>query len=669
MCLSRVPDTTSAPIVPVGARLAPFLPRWLALFPQESWAITVVQEGVRMTFQTHPPLTNTPQWIRLPQDPDKRLALRNEVQALLQKQAIEPVIHPDTPGFYSHLFVVPKPGGRWRPVIDLSRLNRMLVIPRFKMETARALRRSVNQGDYAVSIDLTDAYLHVPMHRSTRRYLRFAIDGQVFTFRALPFGISIAPWVFTRLMDVAVGHLRQVTVSDVSNYLDDCLQKNKDPLQLAADLTVFLDMLESLGWLVNRLKSSLVPTQSFCHLGMRFATVQYLVFPTEKRILKLLDLGQSLLRQTSSTPRLLHQFLGVCVAMAELVPLGGVNLRPLQWAIADVWTQQLGDWDRSLPLTPTLRASIGVWLNREWIDSGVPIRPAPPSISLCTDASGMGWGAHLLPAFHLTHGLWSAAEQHLHSNDKELLAVHRALQAWSLPLSRQSVMVLSDNQAVCAYINHQGGTHSRSLCQRTIKLLNFCRVHGISLQARHIPGRLNVIADGLSRNRCLHTEWTLHPEVFLAVQNLYPTMEIDLFATRYNARLPQFVSPFPDDQALAVDGLAFNLSGRDLYAFPPTPLVPLLLARMDDQQCLITLIAPLQWKRPWVSSLLRRCLRPPVRLPLRPDLLRQPFMVSLHPRLESLNLHVFRLSSYVSHDRGFQHLLSTGFATLGEHPL
>ena len=121
------------------------------------------------------------------------------------------------------------------------------------METARALRRSVNQGDYAVSIDLSDAYLHVPMHRSTRRYLRFAIDGQVFTFRALPFGISIAPWVFTRLMDVAVGHLRQVTVSDVSNYLDDCLQKNKDPLQLAADLTVFLDMLESLGWLVNRL--------------------------------------------------------------------------------------------------------------------------------------------------------------------------------------------------------------------------------------------------------------------------------------------------------------------------------------------------------------------------------------------------------------------------------
>ena len=134
------------------------------------------------------------------------------------------------------------------------------------------------------------------MHRSTRRFLRFAIDGQVFTYRALPFGISIAPWVFTRLMDVVVGRLRQVTVSDVSIYLDDCLQKNRDPVQLAVGLAVFLEMMESLGWLVNRLKSSLVPTQSFCHLGMRFATDRYLVFPTEKRILRLLHLGQSLLR-------------------------------------------------------------------------------------------------------------------------------------------------------------------------------------------------------------------------------------------------------------------------------------------------------------------------------------------------------------------------------------
>ena len=124
-------------------------------------------------------------------------------------------------------------------MIDLSALNRLIVLPRFRMETARALRRSVRPFGFAVSIDLSDAYLHVPMHLSTRRYLRFAIDGEIFAFTALPFGLNISPWVFTRLMDVVVSHLRQITSADVSNYLDDCLQKSLDPLSLQQDLQFF----------------------------------------------------------------------------------------------------------------------------------------------------------------------------------------------------------------------------------------------------------------------------------------------------------------------------------------------------------------------------------------------------------------------------------------------
>ena len=39
--------------------------------------------------------------------------------------------------FYSQLFLVPKPGNCWMPVIDLSFLNKFLAIPKFKMETCR----------------------------------------------------------------------------------------------------------------------------------------------------------------------------------------------------------------------------------------------------------------------------------------------------------------------------------------------------------------------------------------------------------------------------------------------------------------------------------------------------------------------------------------------------
>jgi hypothetical protein len=73
-------------------------------------------------------------------------------------------------------------------VIDLSTLTMQLRPPKFRLETARRLRHSINRNDLAVSLDLSDAYLHVPMHRSTSRFLRFAIDRIVYSFRAFPSG-------------------------------------------------------------------------------------------------------------------------------------------------------------------------------------------------------------------------------------------------------------------------------------------------------------------------------------------------------------------------------------------------------------------------------------------------------------------------------------------------
>ena len=62
----------------------------------------------------------------------------------------------------------------------------------------------------------------------------------------------------------------------------------------------------------------------------------------------------------------------------------------------------------------------------------------------------------------------------------------------------------------------------------------------------HIPGRLNVIADKLSRlDQTIQTEWSLHPEVFQAICSQCHQPQVDLFATRFNNKLPQFVSPVP----------------------------------------------------------------------------------------------------------------------------
>ena len=68
------------------------------------------------------------------------------------KERIERVKNVKSLGFYIRLFLVPKPHQRWRPVIDLSRLNAFLLVERFKMETQESIRATLIPGEWVSSI-------------------------------------------------------------------------------------------------------------------------------------------------------------------------------------------------------------------------------------------------------------------------------------------------------------------------------------------------------------------------------------------------------------------------------------------------------------------------------------------------------------------------------------
>ena len=163
---------------------------------------------------------------------------------------MESVQDPGTPGFYSRLFLVPKKNGKLHPVIDLSKLNQYIKKQPFKMETVKSVRQSILVNDWAVSIDLTDAYLHVPIHPQSRKYLRFIYEDQVFQFTALPFGMSLSPWIFTKLIDVIAAHLGQRAIS-LFRYLDDWLIRDLIRNRLVSPTMYCLQTVQSLGFIPN----------------------------------------------------------------------------------------------------------------------------------------------------------------------------------------------------------------------------------------------------------------------------------------------------------------------------------------------------------------------------------------------------------------------------------
>ena len=201
----------------------------------------VLRYGYRIPFLCDPPLSRAP--ISLPSyNPSsiKGVALRDCSQALVAKSAVELAPLPSL-GFYSRLFVVWKTSGSWRPVIDLSTLNLFVDVAHFRMETIQSVLLSVRQGDWMASIDLKEAYLQIPVHPDSRRFLRFVALGRVYQFSALCFGLSTAPQVFSRVMAPVSAILHSWGIR-MRRYLDDWLVQSSSREALLRDLQVVLDL-------------------------------------------------------------------------------------------------------------------------------------------------------------------------------------------------------------------------------------------------------------------------------------------------------------------------------------------------------------------------------------------------------------------------------------------
>ena len=164
-------------------------------------------------------------------------------------------------------------------MIDLSHLNDFVQLTPFKMETVASVLLSVREGDFLASLDLKDAHFQIPIHGSSRKLLRFMSEGTVYQFKALCFGLSTAPQVFTRVFAAvsAWAHSRGIRLL---RYLDDWLVLSSSEKKAKESIRELLSFCRTLGIVINEKKSDLVPSQSAKYLGMTIDTGAGKVFPS-----------------------------------------------------------------------------------------------------------------------------------------------------------------------------------------------------------------------------------------------------------------------------------------------------------------------------------------------------------------------------------------------------
>ena len=559
---------------------------------------------------------------------------------LLEKQCVRVMTETET-GFFSRVFLVPKRSGGWRLVIDLSVLNEFLVQRTFEMDTLVKVKRALRPGMWVTSLDLSDAYHHIPIKQSDQKFLCFQVDGIRYMYMVLPFGLTTAPWAFTEV----VKQIKKWTIPRryvLFQYLDDWLNAHLNRSVLVRKTDALVQLCLRLGLLVNEKKSELVPSQSIVFLGERLDLVAGKAFPTQERadgirmtIGRILADGEVPFRKAES-------LLGTLVATTPTVPLGRLNLRPLQQQVIQrVKKGRLGT--QRIPVSGVLEQSLKWWTSEEALQTGSVFHPPSPLHTIFTDASLEGWGV----AFQgqSWQGKWQRSDRHI--NWLELRTVLTAIQLLQFRIKGLCVLVLVDNTTAVAYLRNQDGTRSRSLSKLSRRILLLAHSLQITLVPRHITGQLNVLADLASRvDQVVPSEWALTSEAFSWVvrQSPWGPPEVDLFANANNHRLEMYMSPCPDEKAIGVDALHCRWPEKILYAYPPTCILPDVLSRMQSEaQFRILLVLPWSPLAKWIqtlNSLPRRLVRQFPRLPV---LVRQPHWDHVHPDPQALNLQLWCL--------------------------
>ena len=335
-----------------GGRLQRFRQAWESLCT-DRWVVGVISTGYRLEFTSPPPSSEGGRVTPIPQDPAQREALEKELRDLLCKGAVTRTTGLEGPLFLSSFFLAPKRNNSWRPILNLKPLNTDYIRPqRFRMETLAVIIPTLRRGMWAASIDLKDAYLHIPIAPAFQRFLAFSYKGVLYKFTALPFGLSTSPRVFTRVAGAVVAELRRRGVT-LFVYIDDWLILGNTESQCQNNVSETISLLHSLGWLINWEKSHPTPTQSLVYLGAMIDLTVGRVFPTAERLESLNDSIRAVESAASSPAKAWLRVLGLLASLVDVVPLCRLRMRPLQFHNLSFFRPAQRDLQVPVPLRRT----------------------------------------------------------------------------------------------------------------------------------------------------------------------------------------------------------------------------------------------------------------------------------------------------------------------------
>jgi len=483
-------------------------------------------------------------------------------------------------------------------------VNTFLPCPKFKYETLETFICMMQKDALMGRVDCASGYHTIPVNEAFKPFLCFFWKEKFYCFNVLPFGLAVAPWIYTTVMRELTRIWRKKGLN-LLQYLDDSAWVCMSVDAWRQHACLVIDLLQGAGFWLGLEKCVLRPSKEIEFLGFNLSSADLSVSLPDRRVQAIVELGRKMLLGCKLED--VRSFCGRIVSAERISWTCRVYLRQL-FVILKI-CRDVTPMDA--PFVEIQLSEEEIWELNYWISnvhSGkMPLSVKGTAISFNTDASAYAWGGHW--AEFEDSGMFSVFEAQKSSTFRELLALRLFFLRHKDKMMYRSEPVLEtgrvtsigvlnpivDNSAVPSIL--KWGSRNRQINNMVKDLWNLSWAKGFIWRPAWVSRVFNTRADRLSKPEGFVL--VLNPRAFeLCFYNkrLQPTVQV--FTGREGV-LPALGGKFwhmQDPEAAHVDFMSFDWKEETIpLATPDWPLLAKVLGHVRDIAKKAIIVCP-WWK-------------------------------------------------------------------------
>ena len=345
--------------------------------------------------------------------------------------------------------------------------------------------------------DIADAFRLIPLHPSDYNLTGFHLDGFYYD-KCLPMGCSSSCKIFERFSTSLKWILKtQYNVCNIVKVLDDFLFIADTESECALYLKSFENLCSILNIPIATHKTE-KPTKTLTFLGIELDSFHMIARLPKDKLIAYSDNVENLLFASSCSLKVIKSVTGQLQFATAVIKGGKPFLRRLYDS-----TIGFDRNDKLIVLSKDMKSDLKIWYEFLLFYNGVTLISRPLSVNSCdihlyTDSSKHGYGG--VYGKHFIKGSFPQAWQILDIQVSELYPIFLLVHIFAKNFANKMIIFHSDNISVVTALNKQSSRCKgvmRLLRPLVLKLLQ----HNISFTSLHIPGKLNVLIDLISRNQ------------------------------------------------------------------------------------------------------------------------------------------------------------------------